>query len=157
MKTFIALLFGILIGAGIVWYFVAGREDKNIQQVQDSIATGAAKVKEAAKQGIADLNTEDIEEELARTGKVVRQKSTKVDVAIANAAANGKITAAIKAQYAVDSELSALKISVDTTDGLVTLSGSVATFEEIGKAIRIALETDGVRQVVSTLQVKPRE
>jgi hyperosmotically inducible protein len=112
-------------------------------------------MKQAVKQGIDNLKTEDIKEELERTGTVVRRKAEKVGAAIADAAANAKITAAIKTKLAVDSQLSSLKISVDTTDGLVTLSGSVGAYDEIGKAIRIALETDGVRQVVSTLQVKP--
>jgi len=155
VKSFIALVFGLLLGAAIVWYFVAGQKDKNVQQVRDSVAVGAEKMKEAVKQGIDNLKTEDIKEELERTGTVVRRKAEKVGAAIADAAANAKITAAIKAKLAVDSQLSSLKISVDTTDGLVTLSGSVGAYDEIGKAIRIALETDGVRQVVSTLQVKP--
>src|SRR5262245_50808634 len=110
-------------------------------------------MKEAVKQGIADLKTEDIKQELERTGKVVRRKAGKIGEALADAATNAKITATIKASYAVDSELSALRISVDTTSGLVTLSGTVNTFDEIAKAIRIALETDGVQQVISTLQV----
>ena len=53
-------------------------------------------------------------------------------------------------------ELSALSISVNTTAGVVTLSGFVNSTEDISKAMLLALETDGVREVISTLQVKPR-
>ena len=45
-------------------------------------------------------------------------------------------------------------ISVSTTDGRVTLSGNVANARLIGKAMALALETDGVREVSSTLKVK---
>ena len=53
-----------------------------------------------------------------------------------------------------DSQLSALDISVNTTSGIVTLSGSVENPELIGKAMLLAMETDDVKEVVSTLQVK---
>jgi osmotically-inducible protein OsmY len=36
------------------------------------------------------------------------------------------------------------------------LSGFVSSSEHIGKAILLAMETDGVREVLSTLQVKPK-
>lgn len=34
------------------------------------------------------------------------------------------------------------------------MSGIVATYDEIGKAMLLALETDGVREVISTLQIR---
>ena len=42
------------------------------------------------------------------------------------------------------------------SDPRLTLSGTVATPELIGKAMEQALDTDGARQVISTLQVKPK-
>ena len=53
-------------------------------------------------------------------------------------------------------DLSALNISVNTTEGVVTMSGTVQAPEDISKAMLLAMETDGVREVISTLQVKPR-
>ena len=50
---------------------------------------------------------------------------------------------------------SAVAISVSTTDGVVTLSGSASSPENIRRAMTLAYETDGVNQVVSTLLVKP--
>jgi len=64
------------------------------------------------------------------------------------------ITAKIKARYAIDHDLSVFGISVNTTDGRVTLAGNVTSHQQIGKAMLIAMETDGVREVNSTLQVK---
>jgi osmotically-inducible protein OsmY len=38
----------------------------------------------------------------------------------------------------------------------VTLSGAVASPDDIGRAVAIALDVDGVRDVTSTLEVKPK-
>ena len=76
--------------------------------------------------------------------------------ATASASADAAITAKIKAKYVFEPNLSALSISVNTTDGRVTLAGNVASHEQIGRAIFIALETRGVQEVNSTLQVKSR-
>ena len=153
-KILVALLAGVVIGLGLGWYFTEGQRRREIRQAQDKLAAEASKAAAAVRGAIADLRPEDIKEELARTGVVVRKKAQQVGSAIADTAANAKVTAAIKTKYAVDPKLSSLKISVDATDGLVTLSGTVSSHEEIGRAIKLALETDGVREVVSTLQMR---
>src|SRR5207247_892601 len=96
-----------------------------------------------------------IKEELARTSMVVREKAKSVGAAISDATANTRTTAAIKAKLLAEPGLSSLNINVDTSDGLVTLSGTVSSHEQIAKAVRLALDTDGVVKVVSTLQIKP--
>jgi osmotically-inducible protein OsmY len=45
---------------------------------------------------------------------------------------------------------------VNTTAGVVTLSGFVSSSKHMAKAIVPAMETDGVREVISTLQVQPK-
>ena len=102
-----------------------------------------------------NFSTEDLKEELSRTGQVVREKANKLSSKIADATADPRVTATIKSKLLADSTLSALSISVNTTDGVVTLSGSVKTHEHIKKAMDLALSTDGCDKVISTLQVKP--
>jgi hyperosmotically inducible protein len=102
------------------------------------------------------LSSVDIKDELARTGQVVRRKASEAGHAIADATADTRITAAIKGKLLASRDLSALNISVNTSAGVVTLSGFVSSSEHISKAILLAMETDGVREVVSTLQVKPK-
>jgi osmotically-inducible protein OsmY len=65
------------------------------------------------------------------------------------------ITAQVKTALLNDPEVSGLKIDVDTSKGLVTLSGLVKSKAEESKAIAIARKVDGVRDVKSTLQVNP--
>ncbi len=152
----IILLLGILVGAGVVWYLSEGKSNPDVQETKDKITTGAAKVKEKIEETVGDIDTEEIKQELAKTGEVVRKKAKEVGAAVADATADSRITAAIKTKLALDSDLSALSISVNTTDGVVTLSGTASSYESIKKAMQVALETDGVREVRSTLQVKQK-
>jgi hyperosmotically inducible protein len=154
-NLFIAFLLGLIIAAGAVWYLSEGRRNQNVRKAEEKVADGAEKVRQAVKDTVGEIRTEDIKQELERTGKVVRQKARKIGEAVASAADNARITGSIKAKLIGDPDLSALKINVDTTDGLVTLSGTVKSHEEIAKAMKIALDTEGVREVASTLQVKP--
>ena len=76
--------------------------------------------------------------------------------AVKDVAVDARITATIKARLLKEPQLSAWDISVSTTDGRVTLAGSVSSHDLIGRAILLAYETDGVREVVSTLQTKAK-
>src|ERR1700676_917130 len=59
----------------------------------------------------------------------------------------------IKAKYVLDHDLSAIDISVDSQDGDVALGGTVSSPELVGKAVVLALDTDGVRGVTSKITV----
>lgn len=64
------------------------------------------------------------------------------------------ITTSVKTAVLAEPGLSSLKIEVDTKDGVVTLSGTVATQELKSRATQIAQNTNGVRSVVDNLAVK---
>jgi len=66
------------------------------------------------------------------------------------------ITTKIKAKLAGDALLNTFNIDVDTNDGVVTLSGRVATAEARETAERIARETQGVKAVHNDLRVGDR-
>src|SRR5262245_38379026 len=134
-KILIGVFVGLGIGLGLGWYLTEGQRRKEIRQAQDKLATEATKAATAVRDAIADIRAEDIKEELARTGVVVRRRAQKIGGAITDTATNTRTTTAIKAKYAVDPKLSALKISVDTNEGIVTLSGHVTAHAENGKAI----------------------
>jgi hyperosmotically inducible protein len=95
-----------------------------------------------------------MKDELARTGKIIREKAIQAGETIGDAAVDAGISTKIKAKLVQDAGLSAFRIDVDTNDRMVTLSGTVSSLEEIDRAMNLALETDGVRRVVSTLQIK---
>jgi len=65
------------------------------------------------------------------------------------------ITAKVKGKLAEDSQTSAIKISVSTSQGVVTLSGTVPTETEKTRAEQIARQTEGVKRVVDDIKVDP--
>jgi hyperosmotically inducible periplasmic protein len=67
------------------------------------------------------------------------------------------ITTAVKNKLAADPTTSAAKIDVDTSNGVVTLSGKVPTAAEKSEAERIARNTQGVRQVVNNISAEGGE
>jgi len=69
--------------------------------------------------------------------------------------ADSAITAKVKARLATDSQTSAVKIGVETTDGAVTLSGTVPTNQEKARAGQIASSESGVKKVVNNITVNP--
>ncbi|MFZ2648767.1 MAG: BON domain-containing protein [Burkholderiaceae bacterium] len=159
----VALLLGIVLGAAGYWYVqqeaakkAEERATQAVAQAGKATAATAADIgqKLAAKFEALELGAQALREEFAQTGKVVRRKAREIGQATADAAVDARVTAEIKAKLAADSQLSALSIAVNTSDGRVTLAGTVAAPELIGKAILIALETADAREVVSTLQVK---
>lgn len=66
------------------------------------------------------------------------------------------ITSKIKAKYVADSDISNFDISVETEEGVVYLTGRVESEAVKDEAERIALNTDGVRQVVNHIKVGDR-
>jgi osmotically-inducible protein OsmY len=158
MKTFLVLIVGLTIGGAAVWYYGNYRNDPGVRSAGQKVETAAKSTRDAATNElqVLHLRPEDIKDELGRTGQVIRRVAAEAGHAIADATADARTTAAIKAKLLASRDLSALNISVNTTTGVVTLSGAVASPEHISKAILLAMETSGVREVVSTLQVKPK-
>lgn len=63
------------------------------------------------------------------------------------------ITATVKTKFVADTAVQALKIDVDTKDGVVTLTGTVPSRAEVDRAMMLARDTDGVKRVVNRLHV----
>ncbi len=156
MRLLLGLVLVVAIAGGAYWYLKDDQHKSDVRQAEDQARRGAAQLTESVKEKLKDLSLSapDIKQEIERTGKVVRKKAGEVGGAIADAALDARVTAAIKAKLVKDPALSALRISVNTTDGVVTLSGSVASAEEVSAAMKLALETEGVREAISTLQVR---
>lgn len=114
-----------------------------------------------ARDAVADklndwhLSGSDIKRDLAQSGEVVRTKAKSAGSSIAAATSNARVVAVIKAKYTLDRDLSARAIEVSSDAGNVTLHGTVASEELIGRAVALALDTDGVVQVKSLLTVQP--
>jgi osmotically-inducible protein OsmY len=133
MKKFLIIfLLGALVGGGGVWYMLEGLKPEAMSHFK-----------------------EDLNQAADRAGVIIREKARKTGEALSDAASNARITGMIKAKLFGEPGLSAMSITVDTTDGFVTLCGTVSSQEQVDKAVKIALDTEGVHKVVSTLQIKP--
>ena len=126
-----------------------------------SVVDNARNTAISARDAISDkltqwhLTPDEIKEDLARTGSVVRTKAQAAGETIAAATSNARVVAVIKAKYTLDKELSSRTIDVDCKEGKVTLKGTVTAPSLIGKAVADALDTDGVKEVSSLLTVQP--
>jgi len=65
------------------------------------------------------------------------------------------ITARVKTSLLNDPQVGGMKIDVDTTQGVVTMSGIVKSQAEADRAVQLARQANGVKDVKSTLQVNP--
>lgn len=154
-RMFFCFLFGVAAGAGGYWYSQQDAGKAQIERARAQVVSNAQQVASSIKDKLNDISVDDIKEELSRTGTVIREKAKVAGQSIAGATANARITASIKTRLIGEPGLSAFNINVDTTDGLVTLSGRVESHDQIARAVKLALETDGVHKVVSTLQAAP--
>ena len=151
LKYGCAMIVGVLIGAAVFWYLTIGRRSPS------SMEAARAEANAVAKSVGETLRVEDMKDELARTGAIVREKAKHAGATLSDAASNAKITAIIKGRFVADRELPSLQIGVDTTDGVVTLSGKADSVQIVAKAVRIALDVEGVKKVYSTIQVVPEK
>ena len=65
------------------------------------------------------------------------------------------MSAKIKSKMALDEVVRARTIEVSTTDGVVTLTGTVQSVAERDQALKLARDTKGITRVVDHLVVVP--
>ena len=84
--------------------------------------------------------------------KSEEKKESKTEKA-KEAVEDATITTKIKAEYAKDKTVSALKIHVDTDKGVVKLTGNAKSKDEAEKAVEIAKRVHGVSSVKNDITV----
>jgi len=67
---------------------------------------------------------------------------------------DASITTVVKGKLLGQSGLDSMDISVETTNGIVTLTGEVENNAQVGLALGVAKEADGVKEVVNHLTYK---
>ena len=137
---------------------LADKTKDDAQTAVDKTKAAALDVKNAVSAKLTEwkLTPSDIKADLEKGGRIVRTKTAAAGEKIGTVADNARIVTVINAKLVGDSDLSALKINVDADQGTVTLKGSVSSPDLIGKAIALALDTDGVHEVDSLLTVETK-
>lgn len=144
MKTaFFFFILGLAVGGYAMYHY------DETQGVHVSMAPAQEKI----DQKLVDwhLTKADIQADLAKTGEVVRTKAAQAGSTMTDA----RIHTVIKAKYVLDRDLSARDIDVTVTQGAVSLTGAVASEEQLGRAVGLAMDTDGVTTVSARLTLKP--
>jgi osmotically-inducible protein OsmY len=102
------------------------------------------------------ITDSDVKDRVEKAEDAAHEKNEKIeDAKDSNAIKDAKITTEVKLKLAEDPAVSALKIDVDTTAGIVTLRGAVKSRAAATKAVHLAESVDGVKSVKSVLAVKP--
>jgi len=126
-KLIVLLFIAVVVGG-----FFLGWWGGNAMQVErDTVAT-AGRASDRAR----DVATQ-VGEKTAQAAKTAQE-----------ALSDGSLTAKIKAKMALDDSVKALDLNVDTVNGVVTVTGRVRTKAERERALALARETSGVRQVI---------
>jgi hyperosmotically inducible periplasmic protein len=162
LKTFCVAL-AISFFSGSVLAITPDPSDQNIYQREfkllDADSNGKLSVSEVTKDpifdgggfGKADKNHNGSlsQDEYATYKSAVQQKEAK------QAAHDSAITSKVKANYLLEKNFRSFKVSVETKEGVVILSGFVDDEATKSRAERIAAGVKGVKAVKNGLVIKP--
>jgi osmotically-inducible protein OsmY len=92
-------------------------------------------------------------ERAKRAGQEIANKAAEAGSEAKDALEDGALTAKIKAKMTLDDSVKARDLNVDTVAGVVTVTGKVHSSAERERALALARETNGVRQVVDRITI----
>ena len=132
-----------------------GKQDdsRTVGQQVDSAVNKTEQVARDAKQD-AQTTMASAETKMKDAAQDAKQAAQNAGAAISEKVADTTITATVSAGLAKDPELSAIKIDVDTKDGVVKLSGPAPSLSARERATEIAKAVKGVTSVDNQLAVK---
>ena len=125
-------------------FMMAACDQSQPPTVGEKIDAGIERTQQAATEAKKDLQA---------AGSEIKKDASQAGAAMADSAADLTITTKVKAAMAADDQLSALAISVDTTNKVVTLTGPAPTQEASDRASSMAQAVDGVTEVKNQLIV----
>jgi osmotically-inducible protein OsmY len=143
-KYSIVFIIGVVLGTAGYWTFRDGplaakvRENALVQKVGEKID---------------ERVTDRLKGEMEKNGKIVMNKPEGLSVPKLD---DGRLSDLVKAKIAAEPMLSDTSIKEDAKDGQVSLQGSAASYEQVARAMRLALECDATKTVVSTIAVKSK-
>lgn len=98
------------------------------------------------------LSADDIKSEMESSGRVVRSKPVGANAPTGDID-NSIVSGLVRSKLQFDPALSDLKLDVEANHGVVTVSGSAHSLDQIGRAMALALDTAGVTQAISTIKI----
>lgn len=92
-------------------------------------------------------------QDMENTAADIKREGEQAVQSVATTATDMAITTKVKAALAADDQLSALKIEVDTEQGVVSLTGPAPSAEAADRATTLAKAIEGVTEVQNKLVV----
>jgi osmotically-inducible protein OsmY len=136
-------------------FMLAACDQSQPPTVGEKIDAGIARTQEAATEAKKDMQAagSEMKQDMQAAGSEIKQEASQAGAALADGAADITITTKVKAALAADDQLSALAISVNTTNKVVTLTGPAPTQAAFDRASAMAQAVDGVSEVKNQLTV----
>lgn len=135
---------------------MAGGDKDSCLSTAKSTETAAINDAKAGKMAADVAQTGDDCSTMTGTAKAsceTRQKSALASDAVADSV----ITTKVKADLIKEPNLKSLDVHVETTNGVVNLSGFVPSQAEVDKAVDVARNVKGVSKVQSSLRIQPKQ
>ncbi|MDQ3170592.1 MAG: BON domain-containing protein [Acidobacteriota bacterium] len=121
------------------------RETDGVTRVEDRLTVNPA--------ATADSRAREAGSDAAGATSGAADRAGDAAAGVGAAVTDASVTAAVKTRLLADPDVAGLRIDVDTTDKVVTLTGTVATAAQKTEAESIARDTTGVTRVVNNLRV----
>lgn len=132
-----------------------------ISSIAVLLALGACGDREAVEQQRSDASSQvtpspstDTRSDTSAMGAPGTPAAPGADTTLGQKVDDAQIVTKIKGEFALDKDISAMAIDVDSKDGMVTLSGTVPNSEAKVRADEIAKSMKDVKSVNNQLEVK---
>jgi hyperosmotically inducible protein len=142
LKLILLVIVVVAVGMFFLGWNVSRDEDAAVSESREAAGEAGAAVGTAGRTA-AERGRE--------AGAEIGERAGEAAETARRALADGSLTAKIKAKMGLDDTVKALNLDVDTVNGVVTVKGVVRSEAERERALQLARETDGVKQVVDQL------
>ncbi len=123
------------------------------QSASNALGNTLSNVGTAARMAEWKLNPSDIQADVDNHREIVRTKESTANMP-ASSSDKSVVESMVKGRLASDSDIAALELKVSADkQGEVKLSGKAHSTEQVGRAIALALDTEGVTKVTSKIKV----
>lgn len=137
----------------------APEAERPAEETEEEVDQAGGGLEEAGRRAGENLDEAGrrVGEELEQAGEALERGADRAGEELEPAARDARITATVKSKLLSDPEVSAFRIDVDTSDGRVTLSGTVESETAKEEAEELARNTEGVEEVENLIEVAPED
>jgi osmotically-inducible protein OsmY len=143
-KYLVVFLLGLLLGTSGYWTVRDGPLASKIQKQGVYIKTVDALEAKALAKAAAEVKTQ-----MDQGGQAMKTKPSSGPLI-----ADDLLTNLVKAKIAADPTTAKAEIDVEAEQGEVHLSGTASSYEQIARAMQLALDCDATISVISKVKVK---